>query len=79
MAFHCRQKEGPCASQRAQSDLAVGHDEDLGRSSGRLGLPGQLDRLLHAGGRKLEFLDGCRTEDELAAVEHAVLARFVLD
>ena len=79
MAFHCRQKEGPCASQRDRSDLAVGHDEDLGRSSGRLGLRGQRDRLLHAGGRKLQFLDGCRTEDALAAVEQAVLARLVLD
>ena len=52
----CSQEEGveACGSRRAESDLAVGHDEDLGGSCSGLGLPGERDRLLHAGDRELE-------------------------
>ena len=66
---------GPCASQRPQSNLAVGHDQDLGGPCRGLGLPGLRDRLLHAGIVGWNLSHRCRTEDALAAVEQAVLAR----
>src|SRR5712691_1910406 len=50
------ERVGPCGSSRAESDLAVGHDEDLGRSCSGLGVPGVRDRLLYAGDRGLESL-----------------------
>ena len=42
------EREGPRGSRRAESDLADGHDENMGRASGGLGVPGERDRLLHA-------------------------------
>src|ERR1700689_5839831 len=45
---------GPCGSRTAESDLAVGHDQNLGGSDGGLGLSCECDRLLHAGDRGLE-------------------------
>src|SRR2546427_11370989 len=59
LAASARTKEervGPCGSRRAESDLAVGHDEDLGRSCSGLGVPGVRDRLLYAGDRGVESL-----------------------
>jgi hypothetical protein len=50
------ERVGPRGSRRAESDLAVGHDQDLGGSGRGLGVPGVRDRLLHAGDRGLEFL-----------------------
>ena len=50
------ERVGPRGSSRAESDLAVGHDEDLGGAGGGLGLSGECDRLLHAGDRGLESL-----------------------
>jgi hypothetical protein len=47
-------KRGSRGSRQAESDLAVGHDEDLGGSCSGLGIPGERDRLLHAGDRELE-------------------------
>jgi hypothetical protein len=34
------ERMGTCGGQRPQSNLAVGHDEDLGGAGGGLGLPG---------------------------------------
>ena len=50
------ERVGPRGSRRAESDLAVGHDEDLGGSGRGLGVPGVRDRLLHAGDRGMESL-----------------------
>jgi hypothetical protein len=66
---------GARGSSRAESNLAVGHDQDLDRANHRLGVPGECDRLLHQGNRKLELSDRCRPEEALDAVEQAVLAR----
>ena len=66
---------GPRGSRRAESDLAVGHDQDLGGPGRGLVVPGVRDRLLHAGNRGMESLASSRSEDALAAVEQAVLAR----
>ena len=51
-----QQGMGPGGSCQAESDLAVGHDQDLGRARGGLGLSGVRNRLLHAGDRGLESL-----------------------
>jgi putative transposase len=52
-----RKKEwGRRGSSRAESNLAVGHDENLGGSYSGLGVPGVRDRLLHAGDRGLASL-----------------------
>src|SRR5690242_21810939 len=50
------ERVGPCGNKRTKSDLAVGHDEDLGRLCRGMGLPGLRDRLLHPGNRGLESL-----------------------
>src|SRR5579863_2750727 len=50
------ERVGPCGGSRAESDLAVGHDEDLGGAGSGLGVSGVRDRLLHAGDRGLESL-----------------------
>ena len=50
------ERVGPRGSSRAESDLAVGHDEDLGRPCRRLGLSGERDRLLHTRDRGMESL-----------------------
>jgi hypothetical protein len=47
---------GPRGSQRAESNLAIGHDENLGGSGHGLGVPSECDRLLHAGDSRLESL-----------------------
>jgi hypothetical protein len=47
------ERVGPGGSSRTKSDLAVGYDEGLGGASSGLGLPGERDRLLHAGDRCL--------------------------
>src|SRR6266852_2625839 len=46
-----KERVGPRGSRGAESDLAVGHDEDLGGSGSGLGLSGERDRLLHTGDR----------------------------
>src|SRR5580700_4227148 len=51
-----KERVGPRGSRRAESNLAVGHDEDLGGSWGGLGVPGVRDRLLHARDRGMESL-----------------------
>src|ERR1700730_8951864 len=50
------ERVGTRGSSRAESDLAVGHDEDLGGSGSGLGVPGERDRLLYAGDRGMESL-----------------------
>ena len=50
------ERVGPRGSSRAESDLAIGHDEDLGGPGSGLGVSGVCDRLLHAGDRGLESL-----------------------
>src|SRR5215470_1695479 len=57
LAPSARPKEkrvGPRRSSRAESDLAVGHDQDLGGACRGLGVPGMRDRLLYARDRGLE-------------------------
>jgi hypothetical protein len=50
------ERVGPGGGRRAESNLAVGHDENLGGAGSGLGLSGVCDRLLHAGDRRLESL-----------------------
>src|SRR6266852_1976845 len=50
------ERMGPRGSRRAESDLAIGHDEDLGGSGRGLGLSGERDRLLHTRDRGMESL-----------------------
>ncbi len=52
-----KERMGSRGSRRAQSDLAVGHDENLGRPGHALGVSSERDRLLHAGDRGLESLE----------------------
>ena len=59
LASSARTKEervGPRGSSRAESDLAVGHDQDLGGACRGLGLSGVRNRLLYAGDRGMESL-----------------------
>jgi hypothetical protein len=51
-----RERVGPCGSNRAESDLAVGHDENQGGSWCGLSVVGGLDRLLYTGDRRMESL-----------------------
>src|SRR5260370_6442838 len=52
-----REKEwGRVEASEPKSDLAIGHDEDLGGSCRGLGLAGERDRLLQAGDRGLASL-----------------------
>src|SRR5260221_7163159 len=43
-----KKRVGPRGSRRAESDLAIGHDENLGGARSRLGVPGGCDQLLDA-------------------------------
>ena len=67
------ERVGSRGSQRTESDLAVGYDQDLGGPCRRLGVPGVRDRLLHA--EIVGWNRHCWTEDALVAVEQAVLER----
>ena len=65
---------GPRGSRRAESDLAVGHDQDLGGPAvGWSYLVCVIDCCRGKSGWNLSHR--CRSEDALAAVEQAVLAR----
>ena len=43
---------GTRGSSRTESDLAVGHDKNLGGAGGGMGLLGERDRLLHTRDRR---------------------------
>src|SRR3984885_16374619 len=49
-----QKRVGPGGGSGTKSDLAIGHDEDLGRAGGGLGIPGVCHRLLHKGNRGME-------------------------
>ncbi len=52
------EKNGPCASHGAESDLALGHDQNLGDGVGRkLDVSSKRDRLPHARNRGLESVE----------------------
>jgi hypothetical protein len=42
-----QERVAPRGSDRTESDLAVGYDQDLGGASGRLGVSGEFDPLLY--------------------------------
>src|ERR1700690_775575 len=50
------ERVGPRGSSRAESNLADGHDQDLGGASRWLGVPGVRDRLLQARDRGRQSL-----------------------
>ena len=50
------ERVGPRGSRRAEFDLAVGHDQDLGGSGRGLDVLGVRDRLLHTGDRGMQSL-----------------------
>ena len=60
-------------SAASQSRLAVGHDQDLGRTQCRLGVSGLRDRLLHARDRRLGLESALPHGQILAALNRAVL------
>ena len=65
----------PRGSSGTKSDLAVGHDENLGGTGGGLGLSGERDRCCTREIVGWNLSNRCRTEEALAAVEQAVLER----
>jgi hypothetical protein len=69
---------GPRGSRGAGPDLAVGHHQRVGRASREMGLPGERDRLLHAGITGWNLSLRCRSEDALDAVEQSVLSLSLL-
>src|ERR1700682_5015170 len=54
LACAAKKRVGPRGTCATQSNLAVGHDQTVGGASGGLDLPGERDRLLHAGNYRVE-------------------------
>ena len=50
------ERVGTCGSFGTESNLAIGHDQNLGGLNGGLGLSGKRDRLLNEGNRGLASL-----------------------
>jgi len=54
VASTATQRVRPRGSQRAESDLAVGHEQGVGRTGSGMGVSGERDRLLHATNHRME-------------------------